>query len=342
VKYSVMPNQIKNFILFCFSIAVSILILEVLLNTLNLKLNFVQKMTKDDLNFDKVYSDFRKYDSTLGWSLKPNYNKEGYIIDQNGFRSNIKENLYTSQKSKTLLIGDSMIFGYLFNQQDHIFSEKLNLMYPDHLFVNTGVPGWSTVQYYLALEKYILMPNVKNIILFHTVENDMWMNIRKHEWQPAVEIKNDELIFLKPNKIIMVPLYKRSMIYQTLNKKLKGRLNLNYLVNRLDLQIRGSKSYSWRVNEKVMTKINDLAKKYSVPLIIIDIPTPRMNKNRKKKYNRMEYMKNFSKKNELEYFNLIEYYPENISEIFIKNDSHWNNLGHKFISSFFKEKIIKK
>ena len=68
-----MPNQIKNFILFCFSIAVSILILEILLNTLNLKLNFVQKMTKDDLNFDKVYSDFRKYDSTLGWSLKPNY-----------------------------------------------------------------------------------------------------------------------------------------------------------------------------------------------------------------------------------------------------------------------------
>ena len=77
-----------------------------------------------DLNFDKVYSDYRKYDSTLGWSLKPNYNKEGYIIDQNGFRSNIKENLYTSQKSKTLLIGDSMVFGYLFNQQDHIFSEK--------------------------------------------------------------------------------------------------------------------------------------------------------------------------------------------------------------------------
>ena len=90
-----------------------------------------------------------------------------------------------------------------------------------------------------------------------------------------------------------------------------------------------------------MTKINDLAKEYSVPLIIIDIPTEKMNKNRKKIYNRLGYMKNFCKKNGIEYFNLIEYYPENISEIFFKNDSHWNNLGHKFISSFLKEKIIR-
>ena len=327
-----------NSILFISSVLVIISIIEILLITSNLKLNFVKKYNKDNNNFDKIYSDYRKYDPVLGWSLKPNYNLKGYVINQNGFRSNIKENLFTSQKSKTLLVGDSMVFGYFFDQQEHIFSEKLNSYYSNQLIVNTGVPGWSTVQYYLALKENIGMPNIKNIILFHTVRNDMWMNIRENEWQPATRIKNDELIFLKPNKIIKPPLYKKTMIYQTLDKNLQGK-DLNYIINRLDLEIRGSKSYSWRVNEKLIIKINNLAKKHSIPLIVIDIPTEGMTENREKKYDRLEYMKNLCKKNGIKYFNLNEYYPKNIAEIFIKNDSHWNKLGHEFISTFIKEKI---
>ena len=52
-------------------------------------------------------------------------------------------------------------------------------------------------------------------------------------------------------------------------------------------------------------------------------------------------MNNFCKENQIIYYNLLEHYPEKISKLFFNNDSHWNDLGHEFISSFIMKRILK-
>ena len=335
-----MKKIVTNICLILSALIFIFVILEIIFVLLNPGLKIIKNPSKKYNTFKDKYPEYMTYNEDLGWMLKPNFKNENISINKNGFRSFFKEDFYTSNQPKILMLGDSMVFGNLLNQQDLIFSERLNKKQVKYSFINTGVSGWSTVQEYLGLTKFIKIPNIKKIILFHTVSNDMWTNVKKNSFFPYVELTDDKLIFFKGKKKFKIPYYKTLMIYQFIDEKfLKGR-DLQYIYNKVDFWIRGEKSNVWKIHLKLLEKINYIAKKNSIPLIIVDIPTQKQIKNKNKIYKRQGLMNIFCKENKIIYYNLLEHYPKNASKLFIKNDSHWNILGHDFMFNFIMENLL--
>ena len=336
-----MKKILVNTTLLLFSFFFIFFIIELIFFFLNPSLKIIKKPNTEYNTFENAFPKFMIFDDDLGWKLKPNFENEIMSINKNGFRSSSQKDFYTSLSPKILVLGDSMVFGNLLNKQELLFSENLNKIQNDYLFINTGVSGWSTLQEYIGLKEFIKMPNIKKIILFHTVSNDMWTNIKSNGFFPYVSLKDNKLQFFNSKKKYITPSYKRLFIYQYIdNKFLKGR-DAQYLYNKIDFWIRDEKSYVWKTHIKLIKKINDIAKQNSLPLVIIDIPTQNQIKYRNLKHKRLTLMNNFCKENQIIYYNLLEHYPEKISKLFFKNDSHWNDLGHEFISSFIMKRILK-
>ena len=233
-----------------------------------------------------------------------------------------------------------MVFGK-FVKQKEIFSEKLNVKQKEIIFVNTGVIGYSTLQEYLVLKKNISIPNIKLVILFHTLANDMWTNVKPGNFNPTASLKYDQLTFSKPSTIYTVPFYKRTMLYKFTDKNLLYGRDLEYLFYRLDFEIRGAQSDVWKIQSKLIQKMSNLTKKSSIPFIIVDIPTRNQLNKIVKSQKRQDLMRQLCKDNNITYYSLMEFYPEDWLDLFIKKDTHWNNIGHTFIARFVENTVLK-
>ena len=333
-----------NLLIIIFSIFLAFVVLEIFLRIYNSYFNVVEnvkdKKTFQNFAFNNDGSNLHVFDEVKGWSLSANYNKNDIIINKNGYRTTLSDNSILSEKAKILILGDSMVFGSGVNQKE-IFSEKLNETNKDLIFINSGVIGYSTLQEYLVLRENITIPNLKFIILFHTLANDMWMNIKNENFNPAANLKNGKLILLKPKKIYYEKFYKKTFIYKFLDKSLlKGR-DLEYLFHRIDFAIRGDKSHVWKVQEKIIREIIKLTNNSSIPIIIVDIPTRNQLNNFSISQVRQELMKKICEETNTKYYSLFDFYPKNWIDLFIDKDTHWNNTGHTFIAKFIQNTVLK-
>jgi lysophospholipase L1-like esterase len=127
-------------------------------------------------------------DPVLGHVNRPNVHahvrapefKVEYVVDSRGFRANnIQENNDGSDAAtKILLIGDSFTFGAA-NQYDEIWAVKLSQLFKENdsdvEIINAGVPGYSTAQQALFLERIFDDIRPDYVVVMY-LPNDLFAN----------------------------------------------------------------------------------------------------------------------------------------------------------------------
>jgi hypothetical protein len=127
-----------------------------------------------------------RYDSVLGWSLKPdarvvsNDPDRGFHIHIQTNSLGLREREVTAHKQpgvrRVLIIGDSVVFGSGLETQDR-FSDVLGRALADSAeVINAGIPGWGNDQELLFYERTLraLAPDV--VVLTVTANNDVVNN----------------------------------------------------------------------------------------------------------------------------------------------------------------------
>jgi lysophospholipase L1-like esterase len=135
------------------------------------------------------------YDEELGWKLNPGWRGNhrhhdyavSYAISSRGYREPDRSS--TTSARRWLVVGDSFTFGFGVNA-DETFVEQLNeFAGMDHpkqdtttgarnVFVNVAVPGYSTDQEMLLIERELARTKVGGVLLVVYLGNDLLDNPR--------------------------------------------------------------------------------------------------------------------------------------------------------------------
>ncbi|MCB9341597.1 MAG: SGNH/GDSL hydrolase family protein [Lewinellaceae bacterium] len=321
-----------------FSVSITLVFVEI---GVRVYLRATNVADPDKINtFNEMPKDIHLFDKQLGWVLAPNYRDKDTYVNSIGFRSSQEfqpKNDTTDTRKKIFVLGDSMVFGVK-EEQDSIFTEVLNRDQKDMLFINTGVVGYNTVQEYLTLENHINDFNIDMVVLFYTEANDMIWNARPGMCNPYCSLKKDSLVFHAPDETIKLPFYKKLAAYKFLDKKVLQGKDFNYIFQKIDFNLFKGNSQTWTITRKMLKSISSLCKNNNIKLMIVDIPTDNQIIN-KADVTRQELLKQLCEEEGVIYYDLLDYYPPDCSNLFIPNDSHWNARGHRFISNFLSEKI---
>jgi len=127
-----------------------------------------------------------QYDSDLGWKLTPGWSgrhdhgdfSATYSINALGFRNDAPVQVRIPGNRLTLVVGDSFTFGLGVND-DATFVHRLNATHPPGIsFSNASIPGYSTDQEALLIEKRLLSLTPDRILLVVYLGNDFFDNRR--------------------------------------------------------------------------------------------------------------------------------------------------------------------
>ena len=144
---------------------------------------FVRNRAQRIATSDNLDSGSSSYDATLGWVLTPNWSGNHqnydftahYLVNGLGFRADSP--LPTERRGLLYaVLGDSFTFGFGVSE-DQTFVRQLNKTAGGGAtFVNFGVPGYSTDQEVLLLERYLLnyRPDVVLVVVY--MGNDLFDN----------------------------------------------------------------------------------------------------------------------------------------------------------------------
>lgn len=147
-----------------------------------------------------------RHDPLLGWSLNPRSQGQHshfdyqatYHIDDTGFRA-CRWNS-TSERTGKLqaLVGDSFTFG-LGVSDDQTFTSLLNQQRsPNRAFINCGIPGFSTDQEILMIDRDVLKLKPDHVWIVVCLVNDLVDNLHPYPMQvnrqkPHFELVGDQL-----------------------------------------------------------------------------------------------------------------------------------------------------
>jgi len=133
---------------------------------------------------DAVDPGMMQYDAELGWKLTSGWNGKhkhhdyaaSYSINALGFRNDAPMVIRAKGNRLVMVVGDSFTFGLGVND-DATFVHHLNAARPDGItYSNGSIPGFSTDQQALLIEKRILALNPNRIVLVVYVGNDLFDN----------------------------------------------------------------------------------------------------------------------------------------------------------------------
>jgi hypothetical protein len=160
----------KNLIIICISIAITMLILEVVLR--------LTDFGRNKLIINKNYSfyDYYKGEAEMGYDIKENIKKRtycffGYCFDLWSNEIGCFDNPYRGEKDYILLTGDSFTFGYVpfSDNWGAIIENILNLR-----VLKSGVVGFGTKQELIKTKKLMLkLPYPPKIIIVGYFLNDL-------------------------------------------------------------------------------------------------------------------------------------------------------------------------
>lgn len=123
-----------------------------------------------------------RYDATLGWGLKPLWRgghrhhdfEVEYSTDLDAWRTTPASVRKTPGRD-VFWVGDSFTFGFGVSDQD-TFVNRISQAEPDVRHVNAGIPGFSTDQEMLLIERRILRTRPGAVMLVVYLGNDLFDN----------------------------------------------------------------------------------------------------------------------------------------------------------------------
>jgi hypothetical protein len=136
-------NTLTNFLLFCASLAFSLLVAEYILDWNQSRISSSEQMSPGLIT----------YDNELGWRLNPNWQGSHehydysvrYTTNHLGFRGQFERDRKHGVRTRYAMLGDSFTFG-LGVEDKNTFTVELNDMDSSNEYLNLGVPGYSTDQ----------------------------------------------------------------------------------------------------------------------------------------------------------------------------------------------------
>lgn len=139
---------------------------------------------------DRLEPELVRHDPELGWKLTPNWTglhrtfdfEVRYTVNEAGWRA---DSPLPSQRDDKLIavVGDSFTFGLGVNDDDtfvHLLNRRLKRAIT---FVNFSVPGYSTDQEALLIEREVLKSKPDIILLSVYVANDLFDNLLPYPLQ---------------------------------------------------------------------------------------------------------------------------------------------------------------
>jgi lysophospholipase L1-like esterase len=190
------------------------------------------------------------YDNHLGWKLAPNWNGRhkhydydvSYSTNSHGFRND-----FTTKRGQAGLryafVGDSFTFSFGVNDNE-TFIQLLNLQEPhDNVYFNFGIPGYSTDQECLLIQRKVLHFSPDVVLLVVYLGNDLFDNelpfpLQANRAKPYYELMSDELI-LRNTPVPMEPKpaeqYKKDLTRVVMGDDFKANGLIARIVNRIEL-----------------------------------------------------------------------------------------------------------
>ncbi|RPG94875.1 MAG: SGNH/GDSL hydrolase family protein [Candidatus Pelagibacter sp. TMED263] len=237
-------------------------------------------------------------------------------LDSNGFRNIQKLN---NDKKKILMIGDSMTLGW---GAKIPFANILNNQITNYDVINAGIGNTNTI---MQISNF--MENYKEKYSYKIIVLNFFINDFEN-----VQVK-------KPNFF-----QKYSFFYTYLNNK------INIILIKFNLKKDWQKFYTESYSNKEvqnntliqLSKLNDFCIKNRVKLIIHNIPELRDLKNYKFK-EETNIIKNFANEKNIHFVDSISALKKHdekdlwVTEL----DPHANDLAHRIIADFLKEKLDK-
>ena len=170
----------------------------------------------------------------------------------------ILDDIYSQNKNRVLVLGDSNVFGWLLDDQD-LFITKLQQSYSNYYFINASAGGFSDADMYLYLKRYCKTINPKFILFFIDVDRV----IRKQ----SLDINNKNKLIIKKNEINK---FKEFLNEKRFYNYLIQNSNLFQFIKKIYIMSTGSyidyidkKNYNKSIKQKnsINTKKNDDVKK---------------------------------------------------------------------------------
>ncbi len=190
------------------------------------------------------------YDNYLGWKLAPNWNGKhkhydfdvSYSINSNGFRNDFNAKRGDGGRSYAF-VGDSFTFSFGVNDNE-TFIQLLNAQdTQDNIYYNFGVPGYSTDQESLLIQRKVIHFSPDVVLLVVYLGNDLFDNelpypLQANRAKPYYELISDELV-LRNIPVPMEPKptdqYKKNLTRVVLGEDFKANGLLNRIVNKIEI-----------------------------------------------------------------------------------------------------------
>ena len=176
-------NRFKNLLLTTFSLAISLIIIEIFLSFFYPQArNGSWRIQNEDgvfLNKNNGKSIHEFLGKSEKISVEYNFGKYHNRI--------ILDDKYKKNNNKVLVLGDSFIFGWLLEDED-MFITKLQNYFSKYYFINAAAGGFGDVDMYLYIDRYCSEIKPKIILFFTDIDRALGKN------SLAINSKNELII----------------------------------------------------------------------------------------------------------------------------------------------------
>jgi hypothetical protein len=328
-------NKKTTLVLIIFSVFISLIIVEVLLQLIGFK---PWKYEKSESGNQEIF----KKDNELGWVAKKgiyelNINsnvksKIKFTIEDGGNRQTSIDNL---KKNNIFFIGGSFTQGWGVND-DNTFAHLIQNKFNNYKVYNFAQSGYGGVQSLLLLKRKLKNYKSTKLIVYGFIEHHEQRNVARKNWLetllryskrgydqipkvPYASInKKGKLIYHKPVGYIMLPLREKFASIVLIEKF--------YMKQTTKYRKKNQKA----ITKKIFIELNNVAKKNNTNFLIVNLSSS--NKNYENEY------KNFLSENKIDYVNCNFFLSK---DLLVKNDFHPNEKAHSLYSKCISSYISK-
>jgi lysophospholipase L1-like esterase len=300
---------------------------------------------------ERTEGNWYEVDDEFGWLYNRNvkrfqkdFDHVVYAANKDGLRDAQwnEFDLATDQTTRILIFGDSQTAGYGVYEEARFSNVLRSLVEPDESVYNFSVAGWGLDQMYLAFLKFVPIAKPKIVVISY-IHNDLLRALESYRTpeninKPSFEVVQDGLKRRTPqsktsfSRALLQQVYVLNFFYKTFGKP--------YLAKRL--------------NQAIAGQIIDYAEREGIKLIFLRIPSKkdvvpvRKRKERIRRFQRTQYnhwvgIDTYLRSRSQVYIDPTELMRDKLAtgevELFLPNDSHLNDEGHRLMAELIVEEI---